>query len=197
MWLGVVAGFSGALLLNGCTLSPCSSGPQPSGRYRVTAHEPYDDGGPFTFTSTLSRHSATTRCGGPFGAGVGAQLEFRTTGTAENGNYCTIASAELTATSSPDAALLGPSNDFFTLRQVQSDNAFFHAAEDVQIGGCRGALAFEVIRGRAPDGLFSTPVPGQYPPVVLDRLFFPDDWMDTNCPMCADNFAAEIHQLVE
>ena len=191
-WLGVVA-VGGAVLLTGCTTSPCSSGPQPSGRYRVTAHEPYDEQSQFTFDSLRTRRLGdASRCDGPFGAGVGSQLEFRATGTVVNGNYCTVASAELTTTSSTDAALLGPSDNAFARRALEGDNAFFYAVEGVEIGACRGALGFEVIRGRAPDGLFSTPVPGQYPPVVLYRLFVPDPWTDMNCPMCDDAFVAEI-----
>jgi hypothetical protein len=196
MWLSAVA-VGGAVLLPGCTLSPCSSGPQPSGRYRVTVYEPYNEQSQFTFRSTSSRQSGASRCGGPFGAGVGSQVDFRTTGTVDDGNYCTIAFAELTATSSTDTVLFGPSHNHFVYLQLRSDNAFLFALEDVQIGTCRGALGFEVIRGYAPDDLFSTPVPGQYPPVVLYRLFFPDDGMDTNCPMCDDAFVAEIEPLVE
>jgi hypothetical protein len=195
MWLSAVA-VSGAVLLTGCTMSPCSSGPQPSGGYRVTAHEPYDEQSQFTFSPTWSRDIDTVSpCGGPFGAGVGSQVEFSTMGAVDAGNYCTVGYAELTATSSTDAALFGPSDNHLAYTQVRSDNAFFFAVEDVQIGTCRGTLAFEVIRGRTPDGLFSTPVPGQYPPVVLYRLFFPDDGMDTNCPMCDDAFVAEIEPV--
>jgi hypothetical protein len=194
VWLVAVGG---AVLLTGCTMSPCSSGPQPSGRYRVTAHEPYDEQSQFRFSTALTRSFASARCGGPFGAGVGSQIEFRTTGAVDDGNYCTVATAELTATSSTDTVLLGlPDNDVVYL-QTRSDDAFFFAVEEVQIGTCRGSLGFEVLRGNAPDGLFSTPVPGQYPPAVLYRLFFPDPAMDTNCVMCDDAFVAEIEPLVK
>ena len=189
----------GALYIAGCTTQPCRSGPQASGRYRVTVHDPYTEQGQFTWDSVLSRRVATNRCGGPFGAGTGAELEFRTTGTFvknDNGS-CTLVTAEMTATSA-GATVLGPSEDIFALLQVQGINAYFYAAQEVEVDGCRGTLAFEVIRGRAPDGLFSAPVPGQYPPAVLYRLFVPENAdAGPTCSLCDDAFVAELERLVE
>jgi hypothetical protein len=188
--------FGGALYLGGCSTPPCKSGPQASGRYRVTVNEPYTEQSQFTYNPSLTRHTVPDRCGGPFGAGAGAQLEFRTTGTfVKRDDDCTLVAADLTATSA-DAVLLGPSSDSSALLQVQQTNAYFFGAEEVETGGCRGTLAFEVIAGRAPDGLFSAPVPGQYPPAVLYRLFEPElnDAAPT-CLFCDDAFVAQLEEL--
>jgi len=185
----------GALYLAGCSTDPCSA-LQGSGRYRVTLHEPYTEQGPFTYSSTLSRQAVDSRCGGPFGAGTGAELEFRTTGTFvkhDNGS-CTLVAAELTATSA-GAVVLGPSSNAFARLQVESLNSYFFGADNVEVDGCQGTFAFEVIPGIAPDGLFSTPVPGQYPPAVFYRLFVPDDTADPACTMCDDAFVAQLETL--
>ena len=188
----------GALYLAGCAPHPCSA-LQGSGRYRVTLHEPYTEQGPFTYMSTLSKHVGETRCSGPFGAGTGAQLEFRTTGTFakhDNGT-CTLVTAELTATSA-GAVVLGPSSNAFALLQVHALNAYFFGAHLVEVDGCRGTLAFEVLPGLAPDGLFSAPVPGQYPPAVLYRLFVPESGdAGPTCAICDDAFVAELERVVE
>jgi hypothetical protein len=186
----------GALYLAGCSTPPCKSGPQASGRYRVTVNEPYTEQSQFTFDSNLTRQTVPNRCAGPFGAGAGAQLEFRTIGTiVKRDDECTLVAADLTATSG-DAVVLGRSSDSSGLLEVQQTNAYFFAADKVETGGCRGIVAFEVIAGRAPDGLFSAPVPGQYPPAVLYRLFAPEqnDAAPT-CLFCDDAFVAQLEEL--
>ena len=186
----------GALCLAGCSTPPCKSGPQASGRYRVTVNEPYTEQSQFTFDINLTRQTVPNRCGGSFGTGAGAQLEFRTIGTlVKRDNDCTLVAADLTATSG-DAMVLGPSSDSSALLAVQQTNAYFFAANEVETAGCRGTLAFEVIAGRAPDGLFSAPVPGQYPPAVLYRLFQPEqnDAAPT-CLFCDDAFVAQLEEL--
>ena len=186
----------GVLYLAGCSTDPCSA-LQGSGRYRVTLHELYTEQGPFTWDSLLSEQSTPDRCGGPFGAGTGAELEFRTTGTFvkhDNGS-CTLVAAELTANSA-GAVVLGPSSNTFARLQVESLNAYFFAADEVDVDGCRGTLAFKVIPGRAPDGLFSAPLPGQYPPAVLYRLFVPESGdAAPTCALCDDAFVAQLEKL--
>jgi len=196
-WQGAIV-FGGVLSFAGCSTPPCKSGPQASGRYRVTVNEPYTEQGPFTFNPSLTRQTVPDRCGGPFGAGTGAQLEFRTTGTfVKRDDDCTLVAADLTATSA-GAVVLGPSSNSSALLQVQQTNAYFFGADEVETDGCRGTLAFEVIAGRAPDGLFSAPVPGQYPPAVLYRLFEPEqNDAAPACLFCDDAFVAELERLVE
>ena len=61
------------------------------------------------------------------------------------------------------------------------------ATADVSFDACRG-LTLEIF-GASANGAFSTPVPGDYPPVGVYRLFVPSEG---TCSICDDNFACQL-----
>jgi len=156
----------------------------------ATIVEPYTPNGDFTYDpQVVHGFGSTTPCPGNDGLVQGASVEFRTAGTVDNGTKnCQLIEAKTIAVPAPITAV-SDSTDPLVSAQVARDQSIIYSAENVSVNGCDGPYAFALISGSAPGGIFSTPVPGMRPPVILYRLFLPTS---NACQLCFDSFVVQL-----
>jgi hypothetical protein len=135
--------------------------------------------------TTAAYYESSGSCSGQDGLVAGSRLIVQGNGKfLHSSRSCNIVRATIEAVPPPSTierartdtpAGLGPGGGIF-------------ATADVSFGGCRGEMVLEIF-GASADGAFSMPVPGEYPPVGVYRLFLPSEG---TCSICDDNFAGQL-----
>lgn len=182
-----------AVLLAGCHLDPCYQGIDPQARYRIDVQELYTAQGDFTFeiSRTRSEGLAVACPTTQDGVGPGSVFELQATGTMnDTTGSCSIGTGEiLSAPSSID--LIGPASDWHAKSVGGAGTPLLYATSDVSLPGCTGSMAFDLLPGDLRNGILATPQPGEVPPVVFYRYFFPTSG---SCVECNDNFVIQLAQ---
>lgn len=172
----------------GCALHMCNDEISPSGRYQATIVEVYD--ARTTFKGNPPTSTMET-CAGSDGLGVGTVLEVQAKGTVSNPG-CKVVVADITSAPA-QVSLLGPPETQLGVAALKSGGpGFMIAAAHASTPAGDGDLVVDFRTGGASGGIFAMPVPGDLPPVVLDRAFYP---AQAPFQRCFDQFV--IHLVKE
>jgi len=166
----------------------CDDDVSAGGRYGVSLIELQDDMSMFRSNpgaTTAAYYKASGSCSGRDGVLPGSTLVLQGEGKfLHSSRACSIVRARIEELPSP-STIEGARTDAPSGLAVQ---AAIFATADVVFGECRGQMAIEIF-GASANGPFSTPVPGDYPPVGFYRLFVPSEGP---CSICEDNFAGRL-----
>ena len=130
-------------------------------------------------------------CAGSDGLGAGSVLEVQAKGTVSNPG-CKVVAADI-AGAPTQISLLGPPETQQGVIVVKAGGTgFMIAGARASTPAGEGDLVLDFRTGGASGGIFATPVPGDLPPVVLQRTFYPKQ---DPLPRCLDQFV--IHLVKE
>lgn len=74
--------------------------------------------------------------------------------------------------------------------------AVLRVSKEVTVAGCHGGYGLAIYDGKvstagvATSEIFSPPVPGEFPPAILYRVFVPA--AGSSCTACQDNFVVHL-----
>jgi hypothetical protein len=182
-------------------MSTCVPDVEPGRTYRVTLLEAYDENASVLYEPDLVPTGAFwPSCGGRDGITVGERMEFTTTRNPDEADDLPMCRVPY--------ATISPREDF----EIEHYGFFGYSANHLAFAvsnarvrladGCTGLLRLTPFILQKE--LFAEPVPGERPPVLLQREFIPDTTTNPNCPrpqdpqgssICADVWVARLEAL--
>ncbi|HVV52723.1 MAG TPA: hypothetical protein VHO06_23890 [Polyangia bacterium] len=186
MWSVVLA--AGGLLAPtgaGCSARMCNDQIDSNALYQVTVVQAYTAQSTFLDPSPIDPNSS---CGAssPIAAGTQFQLQAHGAATRE-GQSCLVVQSEAVG-SVGSVSIEGPPANMFANNILTSSPYFMTAGGHVTLATGDGDLILGFRTAGGSGGIYATPVPGQYPQVVLDTYFYPA----TNNPSCGDEFVVQL-----
>lgn len=146
----------------------CNDEASQSGHYQVTVVEAYD--ATTTFKGTTLASTRPT-CPTSDGLLAGARLEVQGKDTVARGG-CKSVVGDIVSTP-PEITLQGPPVSQLGTAEAKDGTDIMVAGAHVTMPAGEGDLVLDLRAGGASGGIFGTPVPGNLPPVILLRTFYP------------------------
>ena len=178
---GVILALTGA----GCSPRMCSEQLDPGALYQVTVVQAYTGQSTFLDPSPIDP-KASCGASGPIAAVTQFQLQAHGTAIREGGS-CLIVQSDVVG-SIGSVAIEGPATMMFVTNILTSSPYFMTAGGHVTLATGDGDLILGLRTAGGSGGIYAAPVPGQYPPVVLNAYFYPA----ANNQSCGDEFVVQL-----
>jgi hypothetical protein len=182
-WAVLALGVTLAGVVAGCRLQMCNDRIDASARYRVTVVDLYNAQSMFTNPDPIGLDNS---CAGIDGLAVGNTFELQAHGTVSTVG-CMLVLADIVS-GVGQATVLGPPETVGGIVAAKKGSGFMTAGAYVATSSGDGDLILELRPGGGLGGIYATPVPGQYPPLVLDRSFYSSN----NSQTCLDEFVVQL-----
>jgi hypothetical protein len=174
-----------ALTSAACSPRMCNEQIDPGALYQVTVVQAYTAQSTFLDPSPIDPNSSC-RASGPIAAGTQFQLQAHGSAIREGGS-CLIVQSDVVG-SVGSVAIEGPPTMMFVTNILTSSPYFMTAGGRVTLATGEGDLILGFRTAGGSGGIYATPVPGQYPSVVLDAYFYPAE----NNKSCSDEYVVQL-----